>query len=203
MAMNWPSFVVRLLCCRFKFDVFLQCFACNFFSIIFQNFSYLLMLFFFIQYFSLHEQTIFVYRNFMYSILILILIVIVFKFLIFVFHFYSFPFSICVVIKKMCFFFVFNVCCDIYPKWIRTKKIKWKTKQEYTEEFREIAKGNKSKEALPAAPITLIHQRPVGEELPVCMSFVIPTFNFIYTFFFFVNKKNSSFDKVCPQMKIA
>lgn len=44
--------------------------------------------------------------------------------------------------------------------------------QEYTEEFRDIAKGNKSKEALPAAPITLIHQRPVGEELPVCMPFV-------------------------------
>lgn len=43
--------------------------------------------------------------------------------------------------------------------------------QEYTEEFRDIAKGNKSKEALPAAPITLIHQRPVGEELPVCMHF--------------------------------
>lgn len=43
--------------------------------------------------------------------------------------------------------------------------------KEYTEEFRDIAKGNKSKEALPAAPITLIHQRPVGEELPVCMPF--------------------------------
>lgn len=41
--------------------------------------------------------------------------------------------------------------------------------QEYTEEFRDIAKGNKTKEALPTAPITLIHQRPVGEELPVCM----------------------------------
>lgn len=41
--------------------------------------------------------------------------------------------------------------------------------QEYTEEFREIAKGNKSKEALPAAPITLINQRPVNDELPVCM----------------------------------
>lgn len=36
--------------------------------------------------------------------------------------------------------------------------------QEYTEEFRDIAKGNKSKEALPAAPITLINQRPVAEE---------------------------------------
>jgi len=42
----------------------------------------------------------------------------------------------------------------------------WPSFVEYTEEFREIAKGNKSKEALPAAPITLIHQRPVGEELP-------------------------------------
>lgn len=49
----------------------------------------------------------------------------------------------------------------------------YKKKQEYTEEFRDIAKGNKSKEALPAAPITLIHQRPVGEELPVCMPFVL------------------------------
>lgn len=42
----------------------------------------------------------------------------------------------------------------------------WPAFLEYTEEFRDIAKGNKSKEALPAAPITLIHQRPVGEELP-------------------------------------
>ncbi|KAG4068043.1 hypothetical protein HA402_011376 [Bradysia odoriphaga] len=42
----------------------------------------------------------------------------------------------------------------------------WPSFVEYTEEFRDIAKGNKSKEALPAAPITLIHQRPVGEELP-------------------------------------
>lgn len=53
-----------------------------------------------------------------------------------------------------------------------------RTTQEYTEEFRDIAKGNKSKEALPAAPITLIHQRPVGEELPVCMSFVLNIFLF-------------------------
>lgn len=39
--------------------------------------------------------------------------------------------------------------------------------QEYTEEFRDIAKGSKSKEALPAAPITLINQRPVNEDLHV------------------------------------
>lgn len=39
--------------------------------------------------------------------------------------------------------------------------------QEYTEEFRDIAKGNKSKEALPAAPITLINQRPVAEDVHV------------------------------------
>lgn len=38
--------------------------------------------------------------------------------------------------------------------------------QEYTEEFRDIAKG-KSKESLPAGPITLINQRPVGEDLHV------------------------------------
>lgn len=41
----------------------------------------------------------------------------------------------------------------------------WPSFVEYTEEFRDIAKGNKSKEALPAAPITLINQRPVGEDL--------------------------------------
>lgn len=41
----------------------------------------------------------------------------------------------------------------------------WPTFVEYTEEFRDIAKGNKSKEALPAAPITLINQRPVAEDL--------------------------------------
>ncbi|SPP88177.1 protein kinase C and casein kinase II substrate protein 3 isoform X1 [Drosophila guanche] len=40
----------------------------------------------------------------------------------------------------------------------------WPIFVEYTEEFRDIAKGNKSKEALPAAPITLINQRPVAEE---------------------------------------
>lgn len=56
--------------------------------------------------------------------------------------------------------------------------------QEYTEEFRDIAKGNKSKEALPAAPITLIHQRPVGEELPVCMPFQFFLLNFFVTNFF-------------------
>jgi len=41
----------------------------------------------------------------------------------------------------------------------------WPVFVEYTEEFRDIAKGIKSKEALPAAPITLIHQRPVNEDL--------------------------------------
>ncbi|XP_040163008.1 protein kinase C and casein kinase II substrate protein 3 isoform X1 [Anopheles arabiensis] len=41
----------------------------------------------------------------------------------------------------------------------------WPTFVEYTEEFRDIAKGIKSKEALPAAPITLIHQRPVAEDV--------------------------------------
>ncbi|KAH8236546.1 hypothetical protein KR026_004978, partial [Drosophila bipectinata] len=41
----------------------------------------------------------------------------------------------------------------------------WPAFVEYTEEFRDIAKGNKSKEALPAAPITLINQRPVAEDV--------------------------------------
>ncbi|XP_013104112.1 protein kinase C and casein kinase substrate in neurons protein 2 isoform X3 [Stomoxys calcitrans] len=41
----------------------------------------------------------------------------------------------------------------------------WPAFVEYTEEFRDIAKGSKSKEALPAAPITLINQRPVNEDL--------------------------------------
>jgi hypothetical protein len=54
--------------------------------------------------------------------------------------------------------------------------------QEYTEEFRDIAKGIKSKEALPAAPITLIHQRPVNEDLHVnCMVFLY-TFDCFYSF---------------------
>ncbi|GBP40926.1 Protein kinase C and casein kinase substrate in neurons protein 2 [Eumeta japonica] len=39
--------------------------------------------------------------------------------------------------------------------------------QEYTEEFRDIAKG-KSKESLPTGPITLLHQRPVGEDTVRC-----------------------------------
>lgn len=41
----------------------------------------------------------------------------------------------------------------------------WPVFVEYTEEFRDIAKGIKTKEALPTAPITLIHQRPVNEDL--------------------------------------
>lgn len=43
------------------------------------------------------------------------------------------------------------------------------TLQEYTEEFRDITKGTKSKESLPVAPITLINQRPVGDDLHVRM----------------------------------
>lgn len=42
----------------------------------------------------------------------------------------------------------------------------WPAFVEYTEEFRDIARGIKSKEALPTAPITLIHQRPVSDDLP-------------------------------------
>lgn len=64
-------------------------------------------------------------------------------------------------------FFCFHNLCLIRD--LNLLKFEYNKKQEYTEEFRDIAKGNKSKEALPAAPITLIHQRPVGEELPVCM----------------------------------
>ncbi|XP_037933901.1 antigen EM13-like [Teleopsis dalmanni] len=41
----------------------------------------------------------------------------------------------------------------------------WPAFIEYTEEFRDIAKGSKSKEALPAAPIMLINQRPVAEDV--------------------------------------
>ncbi|XP_044727886.1 protein kinase C and casein kinase substrate in neurons protein 1 isoform X2 [Chrysoperla carnea] len=40
----------------------------------------------------------------------------------------------------------------------------WPQFEDYTEEFRDISKG-KSKESLPAGSITLINQRPVGEEL--------------------------------------
>lgn len=49
--------------------------------------------------------------------------------------------------------------------------------QDYTEEFRDIAKGTKSKEAIPAGSITLINQRPVGEDLHVKFYFF---FNFIH-----------------------
>ncbi|XP_035734025.1 protein kinase C and casein kinase substrate in neurons protein 2-like isoform X4 [Vespa mandarinia] len=41
----------------------------------------------------------------------------------------------------------------------------WPQFEDYTEEFRDITKGSKSKEALPAGSITLINQRPVGEDL--------------------------------------
>ncbi|XP_034946335.1 protein kinase C and casein kinase substrate in neurons protein 1 isoform X2 [Chelonus insularis] len=41
----------------------------------------------------------------------------------------------------------------------------WPQFEDYTEEFRDITKGTKSKEALPAGSITLINQRPVGEDL--------------------------------------
>ena len=43
--------------------------------------------------------------------------------------------------------------------------------QDYTEEFRDIAKG-KSKDSIPAGSITLINQRPVGEDLTVMYLFV-------------------------------
>lgn len=45
--------------------------------------------------------------------------------------------------------------------------------QDYTEEFRDITKGSKSKEALPAGSITLINQRPVGEDLHVKFCYVL------------------------------
>lgn len=45
--------------------------------------------------------------------------------------------------------------------------------QDYTEEFRDIAKGSKSKEALPAGSITLINQRPVGEDVHVKFCYVL------------------------------
>ncbi|XP_078036261.1 protein kinase C and casein kinase substrate in neurons protein Synd isoform X5 [Augochlora pura] len=41
----------------------------------------------------------------------------------------------------------------------------WPQFEDYTEEFRDITKGTKSKEALPAGSITLINQRSVGEDL--------------------------------------
>lgn len=40
----------------------------------------------------------------------------------------------------------------------------WPQFEDYTEEFRDIAKG-KSKDSIPAGSITLINQRPVGEDL--------------------------------------
>lgn len=41
----------------------------------------------------------------------------------------------------------------------------WPQFEDYSEEFRDITKGSKLKEALPAGSITLINQRPVGEDL--------------------------------------
>ncbi|XP_018903485.2 protein kinase C and casein kinase substrate in neurons protein 1 isoform X2 [Bemisia tabaci] len=41
----------------------------------------------------------------------------------------------------------------------------WPVFEDYTEEFRDISKG-KVKESIPAGSITLINQRPVGEDLP-------------------------------------
>lgn len=52
--------------------------------------------------------------------------------------------------------------------------------QDYTEEFRDISKG-KIKESLPAGTITLINQRPVGEDLHVS------TLWFLFLFVFFKN----------------
>ncbi|KAL5278969.1 PACSIN3 family protein [Megaselia abdita] len=61
--------------------------------------------------------------------------------------------------------------------WSNTHGVKmpmnWPAFVEYTEEFRDIAKGSRTKEALPTAPITLINQRPVGEDLHVCMFFIL------------------------------
>lgn len=55
-----------------------------------------------------------------------------------------------------------HVCPNVSPKsqrlWSRVSN------QEYTEEFRDIAKG-KSKESLPTGPITLLNQRPVSEDV--------------------------------------
>ena len=48
--------------------------------------------------------------------------------------------------------------------------------QDYTEEFRDITKGSKSKDALPAGSITLINQRPVGEDSHVNIFFVYFSF---------------------------
>ena len=48
--------------------------------------------------------------------------------------------------------------------------------QDYTEEFRDITKGLKSKEALPAGSITLINQRPVGEDSHVNIFYVYSSY---------------------------
>lgn len=54
--------------------------------------------------------------------------------------------------------------------------MQWPAFVEYSEEFRDIAKGIKSKEALPANQITLINQRPVAEDVPVSFNFFIQVF---------------------------
>lgn len=64
--------------------------------------------------------------------------------------------------------------------------------QEYTEEFRDITKGNKSKEALPAAQITLINQRPVNEDLHVINIYLLSGINslYVYLYIFFLCCRN-------------
>lgn len=54
--------------------------------------------------------------------------------------------------------------------------------QDYTEEFRDISKG-KSKESLPAGSITLINQRPVGDELHVGSFFYFASFSLFFVDF--------------------
>lgn len=67
------------------------------------------------------------------------------------FYYCSLPWCFVVLIIFFCVLFIFCMCVS---------------RQDYTEEFRDISKG-KSKESLPAGSITLINQRPVGDELHV------------------------------------
>lgn len=66
-------------------------------------------------------------------------------------------------LARFCGKYISRIIFD-WPEFLQYSVSKF---QEYTEEFRDIAKGIKSKEALPTAPITLINQRAVDEDLHV------------------------------------
>lgn len=74
------------------------------------------------------------------------------------------PYILCLCVHEL---FDSTACCVPHCPLVRLCCCVACCAQEYTEEFRDITKGTKSKESLPVAPITLINQRPVGDDLHV------------------------------------